>query len=998
MPADSLPSPKPGAIPSKPYERRQSKTLTDTDGYKKLMHDARSAESRVRSSYEMPALPSRPASSLSTAKTPPLDALPFTLEKGDNMHIDHFGIVRKRPPRHRSLSSGSVADSLEGPELRLPRRGKGRATSRDLSAIPEDPSAKPDPDQPESDSDSHRSITPTSPAFPLQDATFTPFDNRLQSPPALSRLRHQSIGPIPAPTPLPHPAVLSARGSEDPAPATPPSPSTPFVFPRAFSPTAVPVFKVRDLSKSADRPYQDEGKLLYASTRTDVDLHHNSMAMGVNSLLSSQDAIWNALQVNLDMSRHVLGSVAAHSDVLAPQGNLIKGLVQIQENLVTYVGQSHDSLATYLSAAHAHLANSIRDVMDDMNVDPPPPPPDHSDAIATLTQRLTELERGISKKLDRIVDTVTSNPRSDSHPSSSSPRDMDRITQMILDLSKNLNMKIDQRFDALEHRFLAKQTTPQGLSTVPQVQVSPAAPSRPSTPGPAPIRPTTPSAATPTVAIKTPKPPCEALSQVQIRTELEKGKPSTTRKKHLKARLTLIESASTTEQFALVAPKPWTSAFHTDASEWFSEQDWAGTDRICLGTEEECHFATLGQAARANAKVNKSPPAATQPNTVSSATISAPPTTTVTPSQVIQTLAASLGPVESAAPPRKNVWWLRFLQEIPPEARLSSVTMLKELQSRLPNDAYPVKPLSITWWPQREGARVASIRLEFTMDTPESNILTQANVMVNLLSHTVPTSRIIFHKAGPSTKMLLHSVRCREKHNDPLIPLTTIISQLSLDFPTFARLKFVQVPVWVGEDASTPEKDSDSEDIPLPVPKLHRSVFINFEDDEEKSLGRDLKHTRLFYLGDLIKTAFSATKPEIVQCSECWLLMADGNMARHQNTPGRCSPKCRFCGSPDHISSVHYQFCRPCVADNHTSSYECTHLKCPNCNADDHDATYDQCPSRIQFIAETEQRIALIQAGNWGGKGGSKGGVTRGRGRGSHNQATSSRGGKTVRF
>ena len=602
MPADSLPSPKPGAIPSKPYERRQSKTLTDTDGYKKLMHDARSAENRVRSSYEVPILPSRPVSSLSAAKTPPLDALPIALERGDNMHIDHFGIVRKRPPRHRSLSSGSVADSLECPELRLPRKGKGRATSRDLSAIPEDPSAKIDPNQPESDSDSHRSITPTSPAFPLRDATFTPFDDRLQSPPALLRLRHQSIGPtLPAPTPLPHPAVLSARGSAEPAPATPPSPSTPFVFPRAFSPTAVPIFKVRDLHESDDRPYQDSDKLLYGSTRTDVDLHHNSMAMGVNSLLSSQDAIWNALQVNLDMSRHVLGSVAAHSDVLTPQGNLIKGLVQIQENLVTYVGQSHDSLASYLSAAHAHLADSIREVMDDMNVDPPPPPPDHSDAIATLTQCLLELERVITKKLDRLADTSLSAPRSESH-SSSSPRDMDRITQMILDLSRNLNMKIDQRFDALEHRFLAKQATPQGLSNVPQVHVSPAVPSRPSTPGPAPVRPTTPSAA-PTVAIKTPKPPCEALSQVQIRTELEKGKPSTTRKKHLKARLTLIESASTTEQFALVAPKPWTSAFHSDASEWFSEQDWAGTDRICLGTEEERHFATLGQAARANAKV-----------------------------------------------------------------------------------------------------------------------------------------------------------------------------------------------------------------------------------------------------------------------------------------------------------------------------------------------------------------------------------------------------------
>ena len=111
-----------------------------------------------------------------------------------------------------------------------------------------------------------------------------------------------------------------------------------------------PIIEFNENTPFAGRDYQfkdDENHdTWYTATRRDLDEHHNLMAKGLMSLMSTQDKIWEALQVNLDMSRMVLKNVIGQSEMMAPDGNLIKGLIQVQNNVSSCVQESHEALST----------------------------------------------------------------------------------------------------------------------------------------------------------------------------------------------------------------------------------------------------------------------------------------------------------------------------------------------------------------------------------------------------------------------------------------------------------------------------------------------------------------------------------------------------------------------------------------------------------------------------------------------------------------------------
>ena len=617
------------------------------------------------------------------------------------------------------------------------------------------------------------------------------------------------------------------------------------------------------------------------------------------------------------------------------------------------MGQSHDSITTYLAQTNAHLVTALQTTAADLMQGASPP-----------------------MQVDPLPPTAP--------PSSASiDNAMEKVTSMILDLNRSINLKIDQKFEALERRISSLSSARPNLPSsgpighVPSVNIPPAQPAQRPNPPPRVPTPKVSSTSTPVIttpAVNTPsgippKPAAESMSQAQIQLELEKGKPGIARKKALKARLCTIQAASTPDQFATIAAstKPWSSAFHSSPDEWFSAQDWAGTERICLGTEEEHTFTEAGRQSMSNPSsfTRKQPSRPTTP-------------TNAAPTTISQVRAVVPFNTETMSPPRPNIWNVRLPEEVPEESRMSSIEMLRTLQARIPPDAFPVQILSVAW-PKREGLKFNVLRIEFTDDTPETNILAHGNLIVNLLSHTLPTGSIFFHKIGPSSKMLLHSVRCRETSSSPLISLPSIIATLRKDFLVFGRLKFVQEPAWVGDDFTTPERELLAEEDPAPVPKIHRSVFITFEDDTEKSLAHDLRAARLFYLGDRIWTAHSTPRAEVVQCNLCWTLLTAGNLTKHQASPEKCKPCCKICADVSHEGIHHHKYCRDCVTAGITSPHQCTHFACSLCQTAGHGVDDERCPRRLAYISETEERVALLQAGQFGGRGGSRGGMARGK-------------------
>ena len=247
--------------------------------------------------------------------------------------------------------------------------------------------------------------------------------------------------------------------------------------------------------------------------------------------------------------------------------------------------------------------------------------------------------------------------------------------------------------------------------------------------------------------------------------------------------------------------------------------------------------------------------------------------------------------------------------------------------------------------------------------------------------------------------MMLHKVRCRETPESEAIPLERVIENLRENFLVFSRLKFTILPRWVGTD--TPSS-TDMTDAANETPKVHRSIFLTFEDDNEHSSARDLRVARLAYMGDKISIAYSAPKAEIVQCKSCWAVMIAGKKADHDKTEGKCIPNCKLCGDETHDHTEHYKHCRPCVEAGITNSYRCSHFVCPLCKSDGHDAEYEGCQAKLDFTASVESKVAQIQAGRDGGFRGGSRGQAHGRGRGGGtrggNVASSSRGGRTVHF
>ena len=477
MPASDSSTPLPDA--SKPPYRRLSRTLSDTDAHRKLIEDASRSEKRVSLPFRFAPVPTR-----IVPITPPMLSLPFALDESDPMAVENTrraGISRKR---RRSLygSDASVADSQEGPELRRPRRGKERAH---LSTLLEGSGSDNGSSSEDSRKSRSRSITPlgtprldppgpgpadptSSPSFPLRDATFTPAS--ALNPPSdrvprahssastrrpLSRLSLALHAPVPR-RPSSSIRALSDAPSDfiEPPPPVFPTPPTPA---RNITPGVLPV-ALPILEESADRQYSfrdEDGAGLYNSTRRDLDLHHNSVAASLTSLMSTQDKLWEALQVNLDMSRAVLRNVIGQSEFFAPDGNMIKGMLQIQNNVSSCVQEAHESLATYIGQVHSAQLGAL----DEMQVDEPahrhsapPDVPQHPPAVT---------------------------------PVAAAPVDSDRILSAVLDLGRSINMKIDQRAAEVDRRMTALQSSLTSLSG--RVSALPAQthpPSRPPTPGP----------------------------------------------------------------------------------------------------------------------------------------------------------------------------------------------------------------------------------------------------------------------------------------------------------------------------------------------------------------------------------------------------------------------------------------------------------------------------------------------------------------------------------
>ena len=246
----------------------------------------------------------------------------------------------------------------------------------------------------------------------------------------LSRLSLALHAPVPR-RPSSSIRALSDAPSDfiEPPPPVFPTPPTPA---RNITPGVLPVV-LPVLQETADRQYSfkdEDGAGLYNSTRRDLDLHHNSVAASLTSLMSTQDKLWEALQVNLDMSRAILRNVIGQSEFFAPDGNMIKGMLQIQNNVSSCVQEAHESLATYIGQVH----NAQLGALDEMQVDEPahrhsaPPDVPHHP-------------------------TVT--------PIAAAPMDSDRILSAVLDLGRSINLKIDQRAAEVDRRMLTIQSSPQ---------------------------------------------------------------------------------------------------------------------------------------------------------------------------------------------------------------------------------------------------------------------------------------------------------------------------------------------------------------------------------------------------------------------------------------------------------------------------------------------------------------------------------------------------------
>ena len=305
MPADNAPTlpPAPGP-PPKPYARSLSKALSDTDGQSALIRASERAQGRIRRSFDIPAIPPRSASV--APSSPALDALPVPLSAVDSMTLDSSGRRiphrrhRYRTPSVAPTNFSSVPDSVEGPELRRPRSALFPITASPLTHL--------------SDLSDHGSEGSDGSSPSWEHTPVPPEGLGLPQPPSIGRARSASVlsyqssrRSVPAPTPLPHPSVLAARAS---VPATPAPGSPPFLYPRAASPSSVPIFRpIPEFKQTDDRLYtfkNDKGEdAHYFHSREELDAHHNFIGRGINSLYHTQDRLWDALQVNLDMTRHV---------------------------------------------------------------------------------------------------------------------------------------------------------------------------------------------------------------------------------------------------------------------------------------------------------------------------------------------------------------------------------------------------------------------------------------------------------------------------------------------------------------------------------------------------------------------------------------------------------------------------------------------------------------------------------------------------------------------
>ena len=297
-----------------------------------------------------------------------------------------------------------------------------------------------------------------------------------------------------------------------------------------------------------------------------------------------------------------------------------------------------------------------------------------------------------------------------------------------------------------------------------------------------------------------------------------------------------------------------------------------------------------------------------------------------------------------------NKWVLTFHKSDKPTPSTRLLPHMVTDKINLHCKEYNIKAVLAEW------TKVGNLSITFNYDSKEKNINNAAATIINILNPSSP-NKSNFTKVVPWSKFVYPRVPCKEfkpenissdemiiQDDVKLWSTERLIQEVRNSHPLLKECLFVQEPSWTVHP-----------DILLNNPLTEHANLCFAISDPDGSISKEVINSdAIIFSTKVLPTAWKE-KVNLRQCTRCWFLGA---------THPSCPPKCRLCGSKNHLEENHNQSCEGCkntgkpIHEIKSKDWICIHTKCFNCgNA--HPADDPSCQARDEGIRSARARSRI---------------------------------------